>query len=211
MPQPNNQHVLLDFNQLTENGLKPLVKAINSAGANVVKVIPAGTSRKKDGIAIKTFSLVAEDEQVMQVQVNDTGDISGVLINGKNAPFQHTDNLAQVGQQLSKIFTTGATAFEKALARKLTRQAAKAAGGTAGGKNQPAVRSNAQLYADAKTKRDQAKADISKAQAEMEEVQKSVNGNNSQISALTQSLATEKSQGQQLQAEIDHLSGGKNA
>ncbi|SQD10688.1 Uncharacterised protein [Citrobacter freundii] len=45
------------------------------------------TARRKDGIPVKTFELKGIDEQAMVVQVNNTGDISGIKLNGKNAPY----------------------------------------------------------------------------------------------------------------------------
>lgn len=38
---------VLDFNNLNEKGLEPLKKAVTKAGAEIVKVVPAGTARKK--------------------------------------------------------------------------------------------------------------------------------------------------------------------
>ncbi|KYP93957.1 hypothetical protein WB60_02075 [bacteria symbiont BFo2 of Frankliniella occidentalis] len=206
MPQPAN-HVLLDFNQLNEKGLKPLVGAIKTGGFEVAKVIPAGTSRKKDGIATKTFSLVAIDEQVMQIQVNDTGDISGVKVNGKNAPFIHSDNLNQVGQQLAKLFSTGATAFEKAMAKKIAKQAAK---DTDTGTKKPSVKSSAQLLIEAKARRDSVQDDITKTKSRLDNTQQKLNESNSQVSKLTQDLTSEKSLTQQLKEQIAKLEGSEN-
>ncbi|WP_241613278.1 hypothetical protein [Rosenbergiella epipactidis] len=206
MPKPAN-YVLLDFDQLNEKGLQPLVKAIKAGGFEVAKVIPAGTSRKKDGVATKTFSLVAIDEQVMQIQVNDTGDISGVRVNGKNAPFTHSTNLNQVGQQLAKLFSTGATAFEKAMAKKIARQATKDDGSSP---KKPGIKSNAQLLSDAKARRDAVKDDIDKTQSRLTTTQQKVNDNASQVSKLTQDLTSEKSLTKQLKEQIADLEGKNN-
>lgn len=206
MPQQAN-HVLLDYDQLNARGLQPLVKAITTGGFEVAKVIPASTSRKKDGVATKTFSLVAIDEQVMQIQVNDTGDISGVRVNGKNAPFTHATTLSQVGQQLAKLFSTGATAFEKAMAKKIARQAAKDDGDTP---KKPGIKSNVQLLSDAKARRDAVKDDIDKTQSRLATSQQKANDNASQISKLTQDLTSEKSLTKQLREQIADLEGKNN-
>ncbi|MCO5636793.1 hypothetical protein LF834_26980 [Citrobacter freundii] len=80
-------YITLNFDELNEKGLDKLKKAISKSGYEVVKIIPAGTARRKDGIPVKTFELKGIDEQAMVVQVNNTGDISGIKLNGKNAPY----------------------------------------------------------------------------------------------------------------------------
>lgn len=205
MLQPSNKHYLLDYSQLNEKGLAPLVKAIGTGGFNVAKVIPAGTSRKKDGIATKTFSLVGEDEQIMQVQVNDTGDISGVKLNGKNMPFQHSETINNVGDALARLFSGTATAFEKALAKKLAKAATSASDtGTKG----PAVKSNSQLLSEEKARRDAAKTDVVASQAELSATQTTVDKQQSLAQQLSQQLVTEQSLTKQLKEQIAKAQGG---
>ena len=207
MPQPSNAHYLFDFNQLNENGLKPLVKAIGAGGFEIAKVIPAGTSRKKDGIATKTFSLVAVDEQIMQIQVNDSGDISGVKLNGKNAPFQHSDNLNLVGSALAKLFSGAATAFEKALAKKLAK-GSKADGSGADRTAKTTVKSNAQVMTEAKSRRDSAKEDIEKTTQAITDAQSQSDAKATEVSNLSQELAKEQALTKQLKEQIAQAQEG---
>ncbi|EGS5176295.1 hypothetical protein I8U34_005013, partial [Escherichia coli] len=82
-----SNYVLLNYDELNEKGLAKLVKEIGKGGYKIARVIPASNGRKKDGIMTRTFTLIGIDEQTMDVQVNDTGDISGVKLNGKIVPF----------------------------------------------------------------------------------------------------------------------------
>ncbi|STO18278.1 Uncharacterised protein [Escherichia coli] len=87
-----NNYVLLNYDELNEKGLSKLVKEISKGGYKIARVIPASNGRKKDGIMTRTFTLIGIDEQTMEVQVNDTGDISGIKLNGKNSTVQASKN-----------------------------------------------------------------------------------------------------------------------
>ncbi|MCZ4061354.1 hypothetical protein O3W44_22750 [Pantoea sp. LMR881] len=82
-----NQYHLLDYNNLNERGLTPLKKAIERSGVEIAKIIQAGTARRKDGVAMRTFGLKVMDEQEVTVQVNDTGDVSAISLNKKAVPY----------------------------------------------------------------------------------------------------------------------------
>lgn len=49
-------YITLNFDELNEKGLDKLKKAISKSGYEVVKIIPAGTARRKDGIPVKLSS-----------------------------------------------------------------------------------------------------------------------------------------------------------
>lgn len=146
-------YITLNFDELNVKGLDKLKKAVIKAGYEVVKVTPAGQARRKDGIPTKTFELKGIDEQLMVVQVNDTGDISGIKLNGKNSPFTPVKTMAELGRTLADLFKKGSTAFQKALARKLARAAKKDLD-----KNKPTnskgVKSGVQMLSDARARRD---------------------------------------------------------
>ncbi|EKG5107237.1 hypothetical protein O3T00_27930, partial [Escherichia coli] len=96
-----NNYVLLNYDELNEKGLAKLVKEISKGGYKIARVIPASNGRKKDGIMTRTFTLIGIDEQTMEVQVNDTGDISGIKLNGKTVPFKPVKTMSALGQSLA--------------------------------------------------------------------------------------------------------------
>lgn len=153
-------YVTLNFDELSVKGLDKLKKAISKAGYEVVKVTPAGQARRKDGIPIKTFELKGIDEQLMAVQVNNTGDISGIKLNGKNSPYTPVKTMAELGKALADLFQKGSTAFQKALARKLIR-AAKNDQDNGKPATSKGVKSGVQMLSDARARRDVQKDAIS--------------------------------------------------
>lgn len=202
MSNPNG-YVLLSFDELNEKGLAKLKKAIGNAGYEVAKITPAGTARKKDGIATKTFSLTGLDEQVMTVQVNDSGDISGLKLNGKNVPFSHVNTIPELGRSLATLFKKGSTAFQKALARKLAR-AAKATDQVDAPKK--GVKSSVQLLAEAKQQRDSYRAGVAEATVKVEQLKQQADtahkNSNDVQTQLNQELALTKQLKEQI-AQIE--------
>lgn len=202
MSSPNG-YVLLNFDELNEKGLAKLKKAIASAGYEIAKITPAGAARKKDGIPTKTFGLTGLDEQVMAVQVNDSGDISGLKLNGKNVPFTHVNTLADLGRALAGLFTKGATAFQKALARKMAN-AAKAAD-QAEGVPKKGVKSNVQLLAEAQQQRDAYKAGVSEATAKVEQLKRDADAAEKNANDVQTQLNQELALTRQLKEQIAQI------
>lgn len=78
-----NKYATVDFDQVNEKGLKSLIAAINKTGVTVIEVDSSNRATTKDGVKVKTAKLVLNDGQILAIQVNDTGDISSVKLNGK--------------------------------------------------------------------------------------------------------------------------------
>lgn len=163
-----NNYVLLNYDELNEKGLAKLVKEISKGCYKIARVIPASNGRKKDGIMTRTFTLIGIDEQTMEVQVNDTGDISGIKLNGKTVPFKPVKTMSALGQSLAALFNRGATSFQKSLARKLARAAKNIDDGN---KKRQGVKSNAQKLAEAKESRDALREDIANANDKLSKLQ----------------------------------------
>lgn len=199
----NKNYVLLNFNELNEKGLSRLTKAMASAGYEVAKVVPAGKARKKDGIMTRTFSLIGMDEQVMDVQVNDSGDISGIKVNGKSAPYKPVSDIPALAKSLAALFNRGATAFQKALARKMARVATKNL--TDNREKKTGVKSNAQQLADAKAARDAVQEDIGDAKARLTSVQTAATKATTEAEAVQTALNQETARTRQLKEEIATL------
>lgn len=197
-----NDYVLLNYDELNEKGLSRLTKEIAKSGYEIAKVVPAGKGRKKDGIMTRTFSLVGTDEQVMDIQVNDTGDISGIKLNGKVVPFKPVKSISALGKSLADLFNRGASAFQKSLARKMAR-AAKSQGG--GEKKRTGVKSNAQQLAEAKASRDAIREDIEQANAKIALTQENANKATKEAESIKAELNHEVAQTRQLKEEIARL------
>ncbi|QFH68088.1 hypothetical protein FR773_25995 (plasmid) [Leclercia adecarboxylata] len=202
-----NGYVTLNFDELNVKGLDKLKKAISKGGYEVVKVTPAGQARRKDGIPMKTFELKGIDEQVMVVQVNNTGDISGIKLNGKNSPYTPVKTMAELGKALADLFKKGSTAFQKALARKLTRAAKKDLD-----QNKPTtskgVRSGVQMLSDARTRRDTQKEAITAVNEKLTALKTEQDLTNTEHGNLQNELNLEVAKTTQLQDLIAKAKGG---
>lgn len=195
-------YVLLNFDELNEKGLVKLKKAIVTSGYEIAKITGAGTARKKDGVPTKTFSLTGMDEQVMTVQVNDSGDISGLKLNGKNVPFTHVTTIAELGRTLAALFKKGSTAFQKALARKMARAAA-----SKDDTPQPkrGVKSSVQLLAEVRQQRDAYKAGITETKAKADQLTWDADAAQKNADSLQTELNQEQALTRQLKEQIAQL------
>lgn len=195
-------YVLLNFDELNEKGLAKLKKAIVTSGYEIAKITGAGTARKKDGVPTKTFNLTGMDEQVMTVQVNDSGDISGLKLNGKNVPFTHVTTIAELGRTLAALFKKGSTAFQKALARKMARAAA-----SKDDTPQPkrGVKSSVQLLAEVRQQRDAYKAGITETKAKANQLTRDANAAQKNADSLQTELNQEQALTRQLKEQIAQL------
>lgn len=203
----DSKYVQLNFDELNEKGLEKLRKQVGKSGYNIVKVIPAGKARKRDGIPTKTFTFIGQDNQTMDVQVNDTGDISGIRVNGKNAPFQHAKTFNELAKTLADLFKKGATAFQKAMARSIARAAKKSVDGNA--PKRQGVKSGAQQYSEAKARRDAVLEDIQAGRSKLEGVTTKASEWKQKTEKLARDLISEQAVTRQLKEEIAKLEAGE--
>lgn len=203
----DSKYVQLNFDELNEKGLEKLRKQIGKSGYNIVKVIPAGKARKKDGIPTKTFTFIGQDNQTMDIQVNDTGDISGIRVNGKTAPYQHAKSFNDLAKTLANLFKKGATAFQKTMARRIARAAKKSVDGNA--PKRQGVKSSAQQYTDAKSRRDAVLEDIQTAKAKLEGATSKASDWKQKAEKLASDLTSEQAITRQLKEEIAKMESGE--
>jgi hypothetical protein len=143
-----NQYALLDFNQVTEKGLKPFIDALGKAGLTVENVDASNRPTNSNGIKVKTAVLRFQDQQEVKIAVNDSGDLASFKLNGRSIPVQHADTLAKVADSLSTIVKQNSQKFTDGLARKAKRVIDTS-------DNRAAVKSNVQRLKEARDRRDQ--------------------------------------------------------
>ncbi|WP_426575341.1 hypothetical protein ACP179_01025 (plasmid) [Xenorhabdus stockiae] len=201
MSQNGKKYTVLDYDQLNEKGLKKLTTTLASADCKIVKLEGADTARKKDGIPTKTFSLHTEDGQEMAIQVNNTGDISAVKLNGKVIPFTSPRNIIDLARQIATAFKAAAPAFASSLAKKL----ANANRDDAKKNRAPAVKSNAQRLQEAKDKASNVEADIATLNNTLSQRQDTLSKAESALESTRTALNSEQATTRQLKEEIAHL------
>ncbi|MDM7319422.1 odaE [Klebsiella pneumoniae] len=113
-----NKYATVDFDQVNEKGLKSLIAAINKTGATVLEVDSSNRATTKDGVKVKTAKLVLQDGQLLSIQVNDTGDISSVKLNGRVIPNAQSPDVKTLGAVMGRAAQNNAVKFRKSLAAK---------------------------------------------------------------------------------------------
>ncbi|HHA1306247.1 TPA: odaE [Enterobacter kobei] len=200
----NQQYAVLNFDQINEKGLKSLIAAINKAGPDVASVESTNKSTKKDGIPVKSVTLNLADQQKIELQVNDTGDVSGFTLNGKKMPLPHAKTVAAMGQIIGRAAEQAAPAFAKSLAKKV-------ASATKRMTSRPQVKSNVQRIADAKKLNEEKKNQIETLQSTISEEQTRQAGVRSQLDQEKARLESERALTRQLKTQIANLEGELNA
>lgn len=196
-----NKYHVLDFDNLNEKGLQPLMRAIKSAGGNVVKLEPAGPARKKDGVATKTFRLINDDGQSIELQVNDSGDLSGAKLNGTNYPAGSPASLRDMAQKIVTAFHSNAAKYATALARKMARAAQQENAKV----ERKGVKSTSQRISEAKSKAANYQANIDKITTTINTHQQRITTATKEKESATQSLRNEQAKQRQLKKEIATL------
>ncbi|MCP9269531.1 hypothetical protein M5U04_15905 [Xenorhabdus sp. XENO-1] len=199
MSQNGKKYTVLNYDQLNEKGLKKLTTALANIDCKIVKLVAADTARKKDGIPTKTFSLHTEDGQEMAIQVNDTGDISAVKLNGKIIPFTSPSSIPDLARQIAAAFKAAASAFASSLAKKLanvTRDEAKKSN------KLPSVKSNAQRLQEAKEKASRVDTDIAQLNSTLSQRQDILSKVQSELESIRTALNSEQATTRQLKEEI---------
>ncbi|HHT0956244.1 odaE [Enterobacter kobei] len=200
----NQQYAVLNFEQINEKGLKSLITAINKAGTDVASVESTNKATKKDGIPVKSVTLNLEDQQKVELQVNDTGDVSGFTLNGKKMPLPHAKTVAAMGQIIGRAAEQAAPVFAKSLAKKVASTTRKLTA-------RPKVKSNVQRLADAKKLTDEKQSQFETLRKTIAEEQTRQAGVRSQLEQEKARLESERALTRQLKTQIANLEGELNA
>ncbi|EBT5445615.1 odaE [Salmonella enterica] len=143
-----NKYAMVDFDQVNEKGLKGLITAINKTGVKVLEVDSSNRATTKDGVKVKTAKIVLQDGQVLSIQVNDTGDISSVKLNGRAIPNAQSPDVKTLGAVMGRAAMNNSQKFVKSLAAKAKRIANPI-------DKKPAVKSSFQQLQEAKNRNSQ--------------------------------------------------------
>ena len=199
---------VLDFQNLNEKGLAKLVTAVKQAGTEIAEVIPAGPARKKDGVAIKQFSLVDLAGQTMTFNVTDSGDISGVTLNGKVIPESPPTSLKDMATKIAKNFEKTEVSFQASLARKVAKQARIDADKESKESNKKAVKTQGQRLVEASEKLNAAQSALNELRQTVSQRIEKKNANTEQLQQLQEQLSQEVSLTGTLKQQIAALNQG---
>ena len=115
-----SKYLVLDFNELTEIGLKKLIAAFEVEGHKVID-FHLGRVTTKDRERIKPFTLYFDNGQSVKVFVNVTGDIVKVMMNSTAIPIQSPRDERDFAKDVSRKLERNQKRFDKSLAQKAQR------------------------------------------------------------------------------------------
>ncbi|HHX8240134.1 TPA: odaE [Enterobacter asburiae] len=197
-----NKYATVDFDQVNEKGLKSLIAAINKTGATVLEVDSSNRATTKDGVKVKTAKLVLQDGQLLSIQVNDTGDISSVKLNGRVIPNAQSPDVKTLGTVMGRAVQNNSVKFRKSLAAKAKRVANPV-------DKKPAVKSSFQQLQEAKDRNAQLTQNYRSIQNQVAVSQQVITDLRGRIDKETARLNNARAKNTELKTRLKQLRAGK--
>ncbi|WP_432773871.1 hypothetical protein [Vibrio parahaemolyticus] len=193
----SHNYVVVDFDNVTEKGLKKLITALKNAGSNVIDIEAPNKKMRRDGEVVKKAKLFFENGQAMTLFIGDEGDIYQMTLNNTKQPIPSVSNERELAKAMTQLMDRNQAKFEKAAARK----AAKAVKDTSSTK--PASRSISQRLNEAKTALSTAESNHANAQSARDTAQSQLDAESTKLSELEAELEREKQETKELEEQVE--------
>lgn len=193
----NHGYVVVDYDNVTERGLKSLVDALKRAGEPVTDIQADNKPKRKDSQRVKQAKFFFENGQTMTLFIGSEGDIYQLQLNSTKQPLPDATSERELAKDMANMLNRNQAKFDKQQARK----ANKAVKDTSTSK--PLTRSVSKRL-------DEAKASLSALQENQSAITSSLDAANTQgasmdseIERLTAELAAEKAETKDLEKQIE--------
>ncbi|WP_070962887.1 hypothetical protein [Vibrio sonorensis] len=187
---------VFNFDNFNESGLKSFILLLKKTGSEVSGVTATNRVIKKDGEKTKKATLFFLNGQRAELQIGEKGDVITAKVNGRAAPVKSdTDKL--LAKSLHNIFVRGQTAFDKSLAKKLTKIDTDKPNKT------PASRTQAARVAELDELIAKAKADLEIAEKKLNSLTSENDSLRGDINQLRDVIAKLKSEIKDLTSQLD--------
>lgn len=196
----SHNYVVVDFDNVTERGLKKLINALKSAGAAVTDIEASNRKTRKDGEQVKKAKFFFENGQSMTLFIGDAGDIFQMTLNATKQPIPSVKNERQLANEMVRLMERNQAKFNKAVARK----AAKAVKDTSATK--PASRSLSKRLGEANKAVEVAQSNRENAKEAHDRTKDELNRANEKASQLDEALAKELDETKKLEQQLEALS-----
>lgn len=97
--------------------LKKVMQAFTRAGAPVVSTDADSKARRSSGVSYKVLSLTFADNQHVELQIKQSGDIYAIKVNGSVMPIKNQENSAKAVAEIVKHLDAGRAKYQAKLAR----------------------------------------------------------------------------------------------
>lgn len=116
--QNKKRYFTLDFDQVTEAGLKDLIQSFLKAKAKVVETVASNRKVKKDGHFQKKVQFIFENGQSITLIIGELGDVAQTKLNSTVIPVSDSGTMDAFTKDVASAMEKNQPKFEKALARK---------------------------------------------------------------------------------------------
>lgn len=193
----HGSYVVIDFEDVSENGLKKLSQALKKSGAEVVSIDATNRKVRRDGLFVKKAVLNFENGQSITLFVGDQGDIYQLSLNGTKQPVPDAKTEAELAKKLAAMLKRNQDKFDKSLLKK--QQRPKPTG------ERPLNRSLSTRSAEAEKAVTQLTDSKQSLLTTLSERQSKLEEQNKSISDLTAELDAEKQETLQLENQLEEL------
>lgn len=196
----SGSYVVVDFDNVTEQGLKSLTTALNRAGSPVKEIEATNRKSRKDGLSVKKAKLFFENGQTATLFIGDQGDIYQLVVNGKRYPLPQANNETQFAKELHKILERTQADFDKSQLKKASAAVPKNTSQT-----QPASRSLAKRAEEARSHITAMEANHSEMKATLDRLNAEKSVAQDKERQLAATLETEKQETTSLKEKLNEL------
>jgi len=198
MPPKSNQ-VTLDFDKLTEAGLKPILKRFSKWNCPVATVDAPNKSKRESGFLVKYFTLVFEDGQQMLVRVKADGTVFQVKLNNKVVPIKNVNDIDKAIIEMVDYVQDNAKAYARA---KMQREKRKIKPPI------PSIKTTRQeKITHEKEKLEQISQSNAAVERQYNETLVAINAKQAELEAAEKALVQEKEKTRDLEEEFAELKG----
>lgn len=121
MVNKRTPYLVLDFNNLSEKGLRKLIEEFKKKEQVLVDLQSDNRTTRKDRQLIKKFIMFFNSGQSVTVSVNETGDIVQTKLNSTIMPVNSPKNEREYASDVTKLIERNQARFEESLAAKAQR------------------------------------------------------------------------------------------
>lgn len=198
MPPLSNQ-VVLNFDKLDENGLKPVLKKFARQHCPVASVDAPNKGKRESGFLVKNFTLTFEDGQQMLVRVKADGTVFQVRLNNRVVPVKNVGDMDKAIAEMVGYIQENAPAYARARALREKRKAKPPV---------PSVKtSRREKLAQEKEKLAQLNESNAAVASQYREAAADVAAKRTELEAAEKALAHEKERTRVLEREFAELKG----
>lgn len=200
--QNGAEYFTLDFDNVTETGLKKLIASFAKQGQKVAEIEATNRIIRKDRLATKKATLRFEGGQSVTITLGDQGDVIETKLNATIIPVQAMKTPDAYAKEVAGKVAANQARWDNSLAKKAVKKLDPDAS-----KKKPAGRTIQARIIEAKAANAGARANVATAQARMTELQTKGATSTAELETLRKKLDVEKTTTNQLIEQIEALGG----